>query len=156
MSIYCCYVRIVLLYCFLLPPYPPYALHPLCIPSFLFLLFSSLPFLPSLLPFPTPSSLLLSPPSSLPLISPSPQSYQKRSITANICPAPFLNKPAQPHLLVCAPSNAGIDEIVRRLLDEGLVMNTQQWRLKQAEKVNEVVMAKWCANVVSTYMCVHV
>lgn len=137
------------LYCCTLfppPPYPPYVLHPLCITSFFSLLISSLLFLPSLLPLPTPSS--------LPFLR-SPQSYHKRSIIANVCPAPFLKKPAQPHLLVCAPSNAGIDEIVRRLLEEGLVMNSQQWRLKQAEKVNEVVMAKWCASV-CVYMCVHV
>lgn len=69
-----------------------------------------------------------------------PQSYHKRSITASICPTPAfqdlpLKKLAQPHLLVCAPSNAGIDEIVRRLLAEGLVVDTHQWRQQQAQQV---------------------
>ena len=131
----------VLYYCTLFPP-----------PSI-----STLRTSPSLYPLLPFTSHLFS---SLPPFSPSlshsflrsPQSYHKRSIIANVCPAPFLKKPAQPHLLVCAPSNAGIDEIVRRLLEEGLVMNSQQWRLKQAEKVNEVVMAKWCASV---RMCLH-
>jgi len=36
-------------------------------------------------------------------------------------------KPPKPHLLVCAPSNAGVDVIVNRLLTEGLVIGTPAW-----------------------------
>ena len=92
--------------------------------------------LPSATPIcPTPPTL----PPSLPPILP-PQSYHKRSITASVCPTPAfqdlsLKKLAQPHLLVCAPSNAGVDEIVRRLLAEGLVVDTHQWRQQQAQQV---------------------
>ena len=80
-----------------------------------------------------------SPRPSLPPFLP-PQSYHKRSITASVCPTPAfqdlsLKKLAQPHLLVCAPSNAGVDEIVRRLLAEGLVVDTHQWRQQQAQQV---------------------
>jgi len=47
-------------------------------------------------------------------------------------------KPPKPHLLVCAPSNAGVDVIVNRLLTEGLVIGTTAWKkrcefLKQNE-----------------------
>ena len=37
---------------------------------------------------------------------------------------------SRPHILVCAPSNAAVDEIARRLLQEGLVMKTPKWREK--------------------------
>ena len=40
----------------------------------------------------------------------------------------------KPHLLVCAPSNAGVDEILNRLLGEGLVEGTPQWK-KRNEQV---------------------
>ena len=37
-------------------------------------------------------------------------------------------KPPKPHLLVCAPSNAGIDVVVNRLVMNGLVVGTESWR----------------------------
>jgi len=36
-------------------------------------------------------------------------------------------KPPKPHLLVCAPSNAGVDVIVSRLLNKGVVVGTSAW-----------------------------
>lgn len=45
-------------------------------------------------------------------------------------------KPPKPHLLVCAPSNAGVDVIVNRLMMNGLVIGTGPWK-KRCESVKK-------------------
>ena len=36
----------------------------------------------------------------------------------------------RPHILLCAPSNAAVDELAKRLLKEGLVVDSAQWKAK--------------------------
>ena len=36
----------------------------------------------------------------------------------------------RPHILLCAPSNAAVDELAKRLLKEGLVVDSSQWKAK--------------------------
>lgn len=36
------------------------------------------------------------------------------------------NRVSHPHILVCAPSNAAVDEIARRLIKDGLVSNVDK------------------------------
>lgn len=45
-------------------------------------------------------------------------------------------KPPKPHLLVCAPSNAGIDVVVSRLMMNGLVVGTESWK-KRCENIKK-------------------
>ena len=39
----------------------------------------------------------------------------------------------RPHILLCAPSNAAVDELVKRLLKEGLVIDSAQWKAKNSK-----------------------
>lgn len=42
-------------------------------------------------------------------------------------------RPERPHILLCAPSNAAVDELARRLLKEGLVVNSSQWKMRNKQ-----------------------
>ena len=56
--------------------------------------------------------------------------YQKLnapSVHSNVLPGSRL-KPPKPHLLVCAPSNAGVDVVVNRLMMNGLIVGTESWK----------------------------
>lgn len=57
---------------------------------------------------------------------------QRQAPSASNLPSYHLKAvlPSKPHILVCAPSNAGVDEVLRRLLFDGLVVDTPQWRKK--------------------------
>ena len=60
-------------------------------------------------------------------------SNQKLKVSTNskILPGNRL-KPPKPHLLVCAPSNAGIDVVVNRLMTNGLIVETEFWKKRYA------------------------
>ena len=55
----------------------------------------------------------------------------KVSINSKVLPGNRL-KPPKPHLLVCAPSNAGIDVVVNRLITSGLIVETESWKKRCA------------------------
>lgn len=57
------------------------------------------------------------------------------SMQSNVLPG-NRPKPPKPHLLVCAPSNAGIDVVVNRLVMNGLVVGTESWR-KRCESMKK-------------------
>ena len=40
-----------------------------------------------------------------------------------------------PHILLCAPSNTAVDEVVKRLIRKGHVRNTQEWREKYKDQL---------------------
>ena len=57
------------------------------------------------------------------------------SMHSNALPGNRL-KPPKPHLLVCAPSNAGIDVVVNRLMMKGLIVGTESWK-KRCERMKK-------------------
>jgi len=57
------------------------------------------------------------------------------SINTNVLPGNRL-KPPKPHLLVCAPSNAGVDVVVSRLMMNGLIVGTESWK-KRCENIKK-------------------
>lgn len=62
---------------------------------------------------------------------------QKENMSANGNALPGNRlKPPKPHLLVCAPSNAGVDVIVNRLIMNGLVVGTESWK-KRSERMKK-------------------
>ena len=60
---------------------------------------------------------------------------------------------SRPHFLVCAPSNAAVDEIARRLLREGLVMRTPKWR--EVFKIDSKSLVTTCVTVYMYYCFLH-
>lgn len=60
---------------------------------------------------------------------------ENSSMQSSVLPGSRL-KPPKPHLLVCAPSNAGIDVVVNRLMMNGLVVGTEPWK-KRCESVKK-------------------
>lgn len=55
-------------------------------------------------------------------------------------------KPPKPHLLVCAPSNAGVDVVVNRLMMNGLIVGTEPWKKRcgRVQKQDGIVANGFC------------
>ena len=50
------------------------------------------------------------------------------STHGSVLPGNNRPKAPKPHLLLCAPSNAGVDVVINRLIINGLVFGTESWR----------------------------
>ena len=52
----------------------------------------------------------------------------------------------RPHILVCAPSNAAVDEVAKRLLKEGLVVDSAQWKAKNCKGKRTIQVCIYSSN----------
>ena len=56
-----------------------------------------------------------------------PNQKSTASVHSSVLPGNRVKAP-KPHLLVCAPSNAGVDVVVNRLMMKGLIIGTEPWK----------------------------
>lgn len=57
------------------------------------------------------------------------------SVHSSVLPGSRVKAP-KPHLLVCAPSNAGVDVVVNRLMMKGLIVGTEPWK-RRCERIRK-------------------
>lgn len=78
---------------------------------------------------------------------------QKSKVSSQSTALPGHNRlaPPKPHLLVCTPSNAGIDVVVYRLMINGLIVGTEFWKRRYENLKKQNI-----ANVIGGFRVVRV